>query len=116
MENITIYYKDKSNSYLQVINWFKEHNITVNLKKINTITQREIFQVIYLSGLDVPDILRNSNKYLFLWKRNKLNKLRFSESLSFLEHHTELLEVPIILSNKYAILGYDEYRLESLVL
>jgi arsenate reductase-like glutaredoxin family protein len=43
-----------------------------------------------------------------------LNKLRFAESLKFLEFHTELLETPIILSNKHSLLGYDEQKLNAL--
>lgn len=82
------------------------------------ITYREIFQLIYLSGLDVPDILRKSNKYSLLQqkKKRKLNKLRFSESLSFLERHTELLKVPIILSNEKALSGYNEQQIKSFLL
>lgn len=109
MENITIYYKEHSKPCLQAMKWFEEHNIIVDLKNIDTITQREIFQLIYLSGLDIPDILKKSNMYSFLcYKRKlKLYKLRFSESLSLLERYPKLLEVPIILSNNHALSGYN---------
>lgn len=118
MENIVIYYKENSESCLQAIQWFNAHNITVDLKRIDTITHREIFQLIYLSGLDIPDILKSSKKFSFrcLRSKSKLNKLRFSEGLSFLERHTELLEVPIILSDKHAVSGYDEQQIKSFLL
>lgn len=116
MENITIYYKENSEDCLQTIQWFKEHDIIVDLKRIDTITYREIFQLIYLSGLDIPDILKRSKKFSFLCLRSKLNKLRFSEGLSFLELHTELLEIPIVLSDKHAVSGYDEQQIKSFLL
>lgn len=116
MENITIYYKENSEDFLQTIQWFKEHDIIVDLKRIDTITYREIFQLIYLSGLDIPDILKRSKKFSFLCLRSKLNKLRFSEGLSFLELHTELLEIPIVLSDKHAVSGYDEQQIKSFLL
>lgn len=116
MENIIIYYKENSESCLQAIQWFNAHNITVDLKRIDRITHREIFQLIYLSGLDIPDILKRSKKFSFLCLRSKLNKLRFSEGLSFLEQHTELLEVPIVLSDKHAVSGYDEQQIKSFLL
>ncbi|WP_285141041.1 ArsC/Spx/MgsR family protein [Lactococcus petauri] len=77
---------------------------------------REIFRLIYLSGLDIPDILKRSKKFSFLCLRSKLNKLRFSEGLSFLEQHTELLEIPIVLSDKHAVSGYDEQQIKSFLL
>lgn len=118
MENIKIYYEKNSEDSLQAIQWFNEHNIKVDLKRIDTITHREIFQLIYLSGLDIPNILKKTNKFSLLSLRNKskLKKLRFSDGLYFLELHTELLEVPIIFSNKHAISGYDEQKLKSFFL
>lgn len=116
MENIVIYYKENSESCLQAIQWFNAHDITVDLKRIDTITHREMFQLIYLSGLDIPDILKRSKKFSFLCLRSKLNKLRFSEGLSFLEQHTELLEIPIVLSDKHAVSGYDEQQIKSFLL
>lgn len=38
MENITIYYKGNSDSCTKVLDWFEKNNITVNLKRIDTIT------------------------------------------------------------------------------
>ncbi|OUK02752.1 hypothetical protein BZZ03_11185 [Lactococcus petauri] len=118
MENITIYYKENSDACTKAMDWFEKNNITVNMKKIDTITHREIFQLIYLSGLDVSDILRKLHMYSFLEQKNKwkLNKLRFGESLSFLERHTELLELPIVLSNEKAVSGYNEEQLKSFLL
>lgn len=88
------------------------------MKKIETITHREIFQLIYLSGLDIPNILKTSNKFSFLLRKKKLklSKLRFSEGLIFLEQHTELLELPIVLSNEKALSGYNEQQLKSFLL
>ncbi|MFQ6324167.1 ArsC/Spx/MgsR family protein [Lactococcus garvieae] len=42
--------------------------------------------------------------------------MRFGESLSFLERHTELLELPIVLSNEKAVSGYNEEQLKSFLL
>lgn len=114
MKSITIYYKENSASFVETINWLEKHQFIVDLKKIETITHREIFQLIYLSKGDVPDILTKSHKYSIsdLIKKKCLRKLRFGESLIYLEHHTELLEVPILLSNEYALSGYDKQKIK----
>lgn len=117
MGSITIYYKDNSQPCVQAIDWLEKHQFTVDRKRIETITHREIFQLIYLSDVDIPDILTKSNKYSigYQTKRNILRRLRFGESLKFLEHHTELLEVPILLSNDYALSGYNEQKIKSFI-
>lgn len=113
METITIYYKEKSESCKKAIQWIKEHHFKVVLKNIETITHREIFQLIYLSGVDIPDVLKKYNKYSigYQFKKNHLKKLRFGESLIYLEQHVELLQLPIILSNEVAISGFDEQKM-----
>lgn len=115
MENIVIYYKENSESCLQAIQWFNAHNITVVLKKIDTITHKEIFQLIYLSDLNISDVLKRGHKYSFFlqMKKSKLSKLRFKDSLLFLERHTELLEAPIVLSNKHSLSGYNEKKIKE---
>lgn len=118
MENITVYYRENSDPCLKVIKFFETHNIKVVLKKIDTITHKEIFQLIYLSDLNLSDVLKRSNKYSFLFqmKKTKLNKLRFKESLFFLEGHTELLETPIVLSNEHSLSGYNEQKIKEFLL
>lgn len=117
MKRVTVYYKENSKVSLQVINWLNVHHLTVELKKIETITHREIFQLIYLSGLDIPDILSTSVcPYHVQKKKDFVTRLYFSESLYFLARYPELLKVPIILSNTTSISGYDEQMLEKLLL
>lgn len=114
MSDTMIYYRDHSEVSLQAIKWLKSYGCTIQLKKISTITHREVFQLIYLSGLDIQDILINTNKISFLTQKkiSRLNCLRFSDSLAFLEHHPELLQDPIILSNEYSLVGFDEQRIK----
>ncbi|QPS71171.1 ArsC/Spx/MgsR family protein [Lactococcus garvieae] len=115
MRTIMVYYRDNSEVSLQAIKWLKSHNCTIQLRKISTITHREIFQLIYLSELDIPDILNKTNKFSFFAqkKKNKLSCLRFSDGLSFLERHPELLQDPIILSNKYSLIGFNEQKIQG---
>jgi arsenate reductase-like glutaredoxin family protein len=71
MDSITIYYKENSGASAKAIKWFEEHHFTINLKKINTITHKEIFQTIYLAELDIPDILRKPKGYSLLLQKKK---------------------------------------------
>lgn len=118
MGTVTVYYEGGSYGSIQAINWLQENKLTVQLKRIDTITHREIFQLIYLTGLDIPDIIKDNKVYCIRYVKQKriLNKLRFSESLSFLERHSELLQTPIILSDGYALLGYDQEGLKNFLL
>lgn len=115
MESITVYYRGNSGPCLKAIDFFEAHNIKVILKKIDIITHKEIFQLIYLSDLNISDVLKRGNKYSFFlqMKKSKLNKLRFKDSLLFLERHTELLEAPILLSNKHSLSGYNEQKIKE---
>lgn len=115
MKTITIFYKEKSEACKKAIQWTKEHHFQVELKNIETITHREIFQLIYLSGVDIPDILEENNKYAigYQFKKNHLKKLRFGEELIYLEQHVELLQLPIILSNEKATSGFDEQKMST---
>lgn len=116
MEIITVYYKAGTYTSLQTINWLKEHRLTIQLKEINTITHREIFQLVYLSGADIPDIL-TADKYPHQVNEQKYfaSHLRFSEALYFLARHPELLQSPIVLSNTYALSGYNKQKLEHIL-
>lgn len=117
MGTITLFYKDNSESCMQAIHWLEAHHIDIDKKRVETITHHEIFRLIYLAELDIPDILTDIHKYSISYQTNKkhLRRLRFGESLKFLEKHTELLEVPIILSNRGALLGYDEHKMENIL-
>lgn len=114
MSETIVYYRENSDVSLKAIEWLRIHDCNVRLEKISNITHREIFQLIYLSGLDIPDILNKCHKHSFFIqkKKNKLKHLRFSESLLFLEHHSELLQDPIILSNEYSLIGFDEQQIK----
>ena len=115
MENLILYYKENSERCSQAIKWLKTYNLAVELREIESITRREIFQLIYLSDMDIPDILTKLNKYSLSQqvKRKYLSRLRFGESLIYLEKHSELLEVPIILSNEHSLSGYNEQKIQT---
>lgn len=71
METVTIYYKENSDICLRAINWIRKHQLNVHFKEINTITHHEIFQLVYLSNLDISDILRKTNKFSLLLQKKK---------------------------------------------
>lgn len=115
MDIITIYYRENSEASFQAIRWLENHNFLLDKKRIETITHQDLFRLIYLSELDVPDILTKGNKYSISYhiKMKGLRKLRFGESLKFLVQHPELLEVPIILSEVCALSGYEKQKMET---
>lgn len=112
---ITLYNKKNSLACEQALIWFRRHNIEVNIQGIETITEREIFQLIYLSDLEVLDILRKDHKFspLLHRKRNKIAHMRFSDSLSYLEHHYGLLQLPIIVSPYSSLSGFNEDKMNQ---
>lgn len=117
METITVYYREESEPSLQAINWLKQEAFSLQLKKMETITHRDIFQLIFLLGLDISDLsplLRKPD--LVGNKKDQLSRLRFSERLTFLEQHPELLQDPIILSNMHSLSGYDEQKIKTFLL
>ncbi len=111
---ITIYYRKHSKKSKNTIEWFNQHNLSINVLNIKKISEEEIFQLIYLSNLDIADILRK-NKLLFFFnaQKKKANKLRFSESLAYLEKKSYLIQDPVIISTDISLLGYEKDKLEQ---
>lgn len=111
---ITLYYRRHSKSSKYAIDWFKQHNLSVSIINIKKISEKEIFQLVYLSNMDIQDILRKNTLLFFLnLQKNKANKLRFSESLAYLKKKSYLLQDPIIISSDISLLGYEEKKLEK---
>lgn len=111
---ITLYYRNYSNKSKKAIKWFKQHHLPVNIMNIKSISEKEIFQLVYLSNLEISDILRETSLHFFLnIKKKKANSLRFSESLAYLEKNSHLIKDPIIISPNISLIGYEESKIEK---
>ncbi|MFK4955308.1 thioredoxin domain-containing protein [Lactococcus garvieae] len=111
---ITLYYRNHSKNSQKAIKWFNQHNLSITILNINNISEKEIFQSIYLSDLEISDILRKNSLYFFLKaKKKKAIKLRFSDSLAYLEKNPYLMQDPIIISPNISLIGYDENKIEN---
>lgn len=111
---ITLYYRNHSKNSQKAIKWFNQHNLSITVLNINNISEKEIFQSIYLSDLEISDILRKNSLYFFLKaKKKKAIKLRFSDSLAYLEKNPYLMQDPIIISPNISLIGYDESKIEN---
>lgn len=109
---VTLYYRRHSKDSKRAIEWFRQNNLEINKVNINDIAEKSIFQLIYLSDMEIPQILRQGPLSYFLHYKKKMAKeLRFSESLRYLEKNSYLLQDPIILSPNFSQIGYDEARL-----
>ncbi|MBD5824511.1 thioredoxin domain-containing protein [Lactococcus petauri] len=109
---ITLYYREHSKDSKRAIEWFRKNNLEINRVNINEISEKSIFQLIYLSDMEISQILRQGPLSYFLhYKKKKAKALRFSESLHYLEKNSNLLQDPIILSPNFSQIGYDEARL-----
>ncbi|MFK4934880.1 thioredoxin domain-containing protein [Lactococcus garvieae] len=111
---VTLYYRKHSKDSKRAIEWFRKNNLEINRVNINEISEKSIFQLIYLSDMEIPQILRQGPISCFLhYKKKKAKALRFSESLHYLEKNSNLLQDPIILSPNFSQIGYDVDRLNK---
>lgn len=113
---IKLYYIKHSKASKDAIEWFKQQNLDINIQNINSISEGDIFQSLYLSDIDVPYILRRGLAFFFLYaEEKKAKELRFSESLAYLEKKPYLLRDPIIISSDSSLIGYNEAKLKKLL-
>lgn len=111
---VVIYYRKKSKEYYEYIEWLNKKKIEVKSRELETITEKEIFQVIYHLDIDIIDIVRQDiHSPLLIWKLHKLKKMRFSECLTYLKINFALLKMPIVFFDDFSFIGYEKEKIEN---
>lgn len=112
---VNIYYKVTSKEEKKYVEKLRKSNQLIKIQNITEITEKEIFQLLYLSDLDIIDIIRKDVfSPLHKWKVQKLMKMRFRDSLLYLQKNYKLLQTPIVISSQLSTIGDDNQNLETL--
>lgn len=106
---ITLYYDLSSNSCKQALVWLKEHEIEYEMKRISSISEIDLINVLALTENGFSDILKRPSR-VNTQSREELRKIEmmnFTDGIRFISYHTHLLKTPIIFENNKLTIGYN---------
>lgn len=112
---IRLYYDLRNSSSRKAIEWFKNMNIEISMKKIQNITREELLHALYLSEQGFTDILKGMGKdgSDIETMKNEIQKMNFNEAIDFILVHTGLIKVPIIMDEKKLMIGFNSEEIRK---
>lgn len=111
---ITLYGGKNNISNKKAEKWFQKAGVKVSIKKIDQISQKDLFQILLLSEKGFLDILKKE-KATFCYGKllQEFQNLTFNEAIDFLSKHSELLRTPIIFDSTKLVIGFNEDEIRT---
>lgn len=108
---VTLYYKKYHASSKQALRWFREKNIEICAKEIQSLSRQDLFTLLRLSS-GFEEVLK---KTFFINRASyeQFEKMTFDAALDFLLQHTDLFRLPIILDENKFLVGYNADEIKS---
>ncbi|QPS70376.1 ArsC/Spx/MgsR family protein [Lactococcus garvieae] len=111
-----IYYRGSCASSKKALEWFRSHDIEIEVVKIREITHKDLIHVLSLSDNGVFDIVKRSSGPVSdenIKNREKINNMSFNEALVYLKKHPALLMTPIILEADRCLIGFNSEQIRQ---
>lgn len=111
---ITLYCGKNSISNKKAEKWLQKAGVKVSIKKIDQISQKDLFQILLLSEKGFLDILKKEKTDFCYGKLLQgFQNLTFNEAIDFLSKHSELLRTPIIFDSTKLVIGFNEDEIRT---
>lgn len=111
---ITLYYRGSCNSSQRALAWFESNKIKVNIKKMSSITEKDLITLLSLTNKGIEEIVKGSSKCSpeTNLKISKLYEMTLNEGICYIRKNYDILQSPIILEKNKFLIGYnvDEIR------
>lgn len=108
---IKMYTNMSSASCRKAINWFSEERIPFVEIKLNKsgITKEQLKHILSLTDNGLDDLLKRTVN------RERLDDLSLNEALDRIVENPEMLKVPIIISGRKMLIGYQEEHIRAFI-
>lgn len=110
---ITLYCKTGNRSCWQARKWFKEHGIAPLERRIDYISREDLIHALSLTENGLTDLLKCPSRSTpqLVALLNRIQIMKFEESINFILAHPVVLRMPIIIDEKKLVVGYNSERM-----
>lgn len=118
MDNLFVEYP-KCSTCKKAKKWLEDNNIKIKDRHIveETPTKEELSKWIKMSSLDIKKFFNTSGLiYKSMDLKNKLDNMTFDEKLDLLSSNGMLIKRPLLISDKYILVGFKQSEWEEKLL
>ncbi|MFK4782267.1 ArsC/Spx/MgsR family protein [Lactococcus petauri] len=112
---ITVYYGASCLSCRKVMAWLDSHSVPYRKQKIELITTQDLLRLLILSEEGMGELTKSYERSTesVKIKLRLLEEMNFNEGLRYLKMNVELLQTPLVISQKKYLVGYHSENIRQ---